>query len=77
MATGVYTVVSGHHEFTLSISTGASKSDRYEVDLRPGETRTFRTVGLSLKEWNRLPLALFSPDHYAPRPWIRLREVPD
>ena len=71
--TGSYPVAPGRHTVQLRIAgTGKSQSDDISVEVARGETRLMRTAPSSLKGMLYLPLAIFNPRKYAPRPWIRL-----
>lgn len=73
---GIYPVEAGVHRVQLRIGNSASSSDELSVDVRPGETRTLRTVsrgiGSYLPDKSR-PLAWPLPIGMYRRPWIILR----
>jgi hypothetical protein len=68
-----YAVDPGKHTVQLRIvNTGKSRSDEFSIEVVSGQTRVLRTARLTLKNFVVLPLAMFNPDRFAPRPWIRL-----
>lgn len=69
-----YSVEPGHHAVSLSMPGSAtrSRSEDVELDLRPNEAVVLRTRSHGARKLLTLPLAIFFPDRFAPRPWILL-----
>lgn len=72
--TKTFELTPGVHKLKLEVSL-ASNSGDIEISIAAGEKRTFVTRGHGFKQFSLIPLAIFMPDRFAPRPWIRLIEV--